>query len=578
MNEEKKLRLTVASSPHVASPIDTTNLMRDVLIALVPAMVMGVVFFGPRALVATIISVLACEFFEWGYRKLMHKSCAVKDLSAAVTGVLLAFVCAPTLPYWMLIIGDFFAIVVVKQLFGGLGKNFMNPALGGRAFLMLCYPVAMTTWVAPGIGTGAWADLLGGTKTMAGVDIVSSATPLSADFMHGGLLPDATILDAFVGNVGGCIGEISALALLLGGVYLIVRGVIRARIPVAYIATVAVLTFLLPLGGNDRLVWMTYQLFTGGLFLGAFFMATDYVTSPVTKKGEIIFGIGCGLLTVFIRYFGGYPEGVSYSILIMNCCVWLIDKVGKPGRYGVTKEMKLDRRGDRGRSCSDAGHQAGRSVDRGDCRVAAGIGELIAIRGLGSIHGSFALFDRQLLLFKGHGMVFRRLDGHNDLRRCGLAAAERDRSRAGLHRRQRDRAAAGRSVDRSWDRHDGCIGRLDRQHVAARRARERHGQGSSLRVVSIDLNGRSIGRDRSHAQLHSDLDAAERLRFSVLCHRRRDGGGANLQCLDRRAVNNADNIGMVTAERHVRHSSSVCVCDADPRRVADLQRGISRCD
>ena len=340
MNEEKKLRLTVASSPHVASPIDTTNLMRDVLIALVPAMVMGVVFFGPRALVATIISVLACEFFEWGYRKLMHKSCAVKDLSAAVTGVLLAFVCAPTLPYWMLIIGDFFAIVVVKQLFGGLGKNFMNPALGGRAFLMLCYPVAMTTWVAPGIGTGAWADLLGGTKTMAGVDIVSSATPLSADFMHGGLLPDATILDTFVGNVGGCIGEISALALLLGGVYLIVRGVIRARIPVAYIATVAVLTFLFPLGGNDRLVWMTYQLFTGGLFLGAFFMATDYVTSPVTKKGEIIFGIGCGLLTVFIRYFGGYPEGVSYSILIMNCCVWLIDKVGKPGRYGVTKEMK----------------------------------------------------------------------------------------------------------------------------------------------------------------------------------------------------------------------------------------------
>ena len=161
MNEEKKLRLTVASSPHVASPIDTTNLMRDVLIALVPAMVMGVVFFGPRALVATIISVLACEFFEWGYRKLMHKSCAVKDLSAAVTGVLLAFVCAPTLPYWMLIIGDFFAIVVVKQLFGGLGKNFMNPALGGRAFLMLCYPVAMTTWVppasAPAPGPTCWA-------------------------------------------------------------------------------------------------------------------------------------------------------------------------------------------------------------------------------------------------------------------------------------------------------------------------------------------------------------------------------------------------------------------------------------
>ena len=340
MNEEKKLNLTVASSPHVASPIDTQNLMRDVLIALVPALVMGVVFFGPRALVATIISVVACEFFEWAYRKIMKKSCANKDLSAAVTGVLLAFVCAPTLPYWMLIIGDFFAIVVVKQLFGGLGQNFLNPALAGRAFLMLCYPVAMTTWIVPGIGADKWANVLGNTTTMAGADIVTGATPLSVDFMHSGLLPDASLLDAFVGNVGGCIGEISALALLLGGVYLIARGVIRARIPVAYIATVAVLTFIFPKGDVDRLAWMLYQLFTGGLFLGAFFMATDYVTSPVTKKGEIIYGIGCGLLTVFIRYFGGYPEGVSYSILIMNCCVWLIDKVGKPNRYGVTKEMR----------------------------------------------------------------------------------------------------------------------------------------------------------------------------------------------------------------------------------------------
>ena len=159
-------------------------------------------------------------------------------------------------------------------------------------------------------------------------------------FVRTNVMGTTTLLDAFVGNVGGCIGEISALALLLGGVYLIARGVIRARIPVAYIATVAVLTFIFPKGDADRLAWMLYQLFTGGLFLGAFFMATDYVTSPVTKKGEIIYGIGCGLLTVFIRYFGGYPEGVSYSILIMNCCVWLIDKVGKPNRYGVTKEMR----------------------------------------------------------------------------------------------------------------------------------------------------------------------------------------------------------------------------------------------
>ncbi len=337
MNEEKKLRLTVASSPHVASPINTQNLMRDVLIALVPALCAAVFFFGPRALIATIISVAACEFFEWGYRKLMHKSNANGDLSAAVTGVLLAFVCPVTLPYWTLIIGDFFAIVVVKQLFGGLGKNFMNPALGGRAFLMLCYPVAMTTWAKA--GTGNWAPF-GMSVGQEYIDAFTGATPLSVDFMHGGLLPEASLLDAFVGNVGGCIGEVSALLLLVGGVYLIARGVIRARIPVAYIATVAVLTFLFPMGGNDRLTWMLYELCSGGLMLGAFFMATDYVTSPVTKKGEIIFGIGCGLLTVFIRYFGGYPEGVSYAILIMNCCVWLLDKVGKPARYGVTKEMR----------------------------------------------------------------------------------------------------------------------------------------------------------------------------------------------------------------------------------------------
>ena len=356
MNEEKNLRLTVASSPHVASPIDTQNLMRDVLIALVPAMVMGVVFFGPRALVATIISVVACEFFEWAYRKLMKKSCANKDLSAAVTGVLLAFVCAPTLPYWMLIIGDFFAIVVVKQLFGGLGQNFLNPALAGRAFLMLCYPVAMTTWIVPGIGADKWANVLGNTTTMAGADIVTGATPLSTDLMHSGLLPTlenfqagllpesitspTTLLDAFVGNVGGCIGEISALALLLGGVYLIARGVIRARIPVAYIATVAVLTFIFPKGDVDRLAWMLYQLFTGGLFLGAFFMATDYVTSPTTEKGKLVFGIGLGVITCLIRFFGTMNEGVSFAILLMNLLVPYIEVLTRQDLLGISKPKK----------------------------------------------------------------------------------------------------------------------------------------------------------------------------------------------------------------------------------------------
>ena len=330
MNEEKKLRLTVASSPHVASPIDTTNLMRDVLIALVPAMVMGVVFFGPRALVATIISVLACEFFEWGYRKLMHKSCAVKDLSAAVTGVLLAFVCAPTLPYWMLIIGDFFAIVVVKQLFGGLGKNFLNPALAARAALVACYTSQMTSWIDPASGK---APLFGGA------DVVTAATPLA--MMKGGVFAEVTaqysLSDMFIGNIGGSLGEISAMMLLIGGLYLIFRKVISWQTPVAYIATVAVVTFLFP-RGNDPMTFMLYNVLGGGLFLGAFFMATDYVTSPVTKKGQLIFGIGCGLITVFIRYFGSYPEGVCYSILVMNCCTWIIDKYTKPTRFGVDKK------------------------------------------------------------------------------------------------------------------------------------------------------------------------------------------------------------------------------------------------
>lgn len=330
MNE--KLRLSVASSPHASSPFGTRNLMMDVLIALVPALCIAVYFFGPRALVLTAISVAGCEFFEYAYRKLMKKSNSLGDLSAAITGVLLAFVCPVTLPYWVILIGDFFAIVVVKQLFGGLGKNFLNPALAARAFLMLCYPVSMTTWIKS--GTESWAGL-----GMSVSDAVTSATPLSVDFMHKSLLPGVSLTDMFVGNIGGCVGEVSALMLLIGGIYLIVRGVIRIRIPVSFIGTVAVLTFLFP-RGNGNLEWMLYSLFGGGLMLGAFFMATDYTTSPATPKGEVIFGIGCGLLTVFIRYFGGYPEGVSYAILIMNVCVWLIDKYSMPARFGVTAEMK----------------------------------------------------------------------------------------------------------------------------------------------------------------------------------------------------------------------------------------------
>lgn len=337
----EEYKLSVASSPHASSPVGTKNLMRDVLIALIPALAMGIYVFGPRALTMTLVSVVFCEIFEWLYCKIMHKPIPCGDLSAAITGVLLVFVCPVTLPYWTIIIGDAFAIIVVKQLFGGLGTNFLNPALGGRAFLMLCYPVPMTTWAAP--GKDNWVSIISSAKTMSGVDIVTGATPLSNDFMKHGILPDnASLADMFIGNIGGCIGEISAIALLIGGIYMLAKGVIRIRIPAAYILTVAVLTLIFSRAPEDvnAFTWMLYEIFGGGLFLGAFFMATDYVTSPNTPKGEVIFGIGAGLLVVFIRYFGGYPEGVCYSILIMNICVWLIDKATLPHRFGVSAEMR----------------------------------------------------------------------------------------------------------------------------------------------------------------------------------------------------------------------------------------------
>ena len=336
----EQYKLSVASSPHASSPVGTKNLMRDVLIALVPALVMGVWVFGPRALTMTLVSVLFCEIFEFGYCKLMHKPIPCGDLSAAITGVLLVFVCPVTIPYWMVIIGDFFAIVIVKQLFGGLGTNFLNPALAGRAFLMLSYPVPMTTWVAP--GKANWVSM-----GSVGADIPPAPTPLSVGFMKSSILPqingaDVSLADKFIGNIGGCVGEVSAIALLIGGIYMIAKGVIRIRIPAAYILTVAVLTLVFSRApeGVSSVTWMLYEIFGGGLFLGAFFMATDYVTSPNTPKGEIIFGVGAGLLVVFIRYFGGYPEGVCYSILVMNICVWLIDKYTMPKRFGVTAEMR----------------------------------------------------------------------------------------------------------------------------------------------------------------------------------------------------------------------------------------------
>ena len=322
--------LTISSSPHVHSPVTTQTIMRDVLIALTPALLGSVYFFGIRALLVTLVSAAAAVFFEWAWCKLSKCNCKVYDLSAVVTGVLLAFVCPPTIPYWMIILGDLFAIILVKMLFGGIGKNIVNPALAGRAF-MFSWPVAMSTWVKVGLENAA--------PVIGSADIVTAATPLAA--MHQGQLPEATILDMFLGNVGGCIGETSAVLLLIGFVYLVARKVIKVTIPVSYIGTVAVLAFLFPMG-NDRIVWTAAQLFGGGLMLGAIFMATDYVTSPLTNLGQIVYGVGCGVLTIMIRYFGGYNEGVSYAILIMNCCVVLLDRIGRPTKYGAPPKQKKE--------------------------------------------------------------------------------------------------------------------------------------------------------------------------------------------------------------------------------------------
>ena len=238
-------------------------------------------------------------------------------------GLLLSMVCPPELPVWMLVVGNFFAIFVVKQLYGGLGKNFLNPALAARAALVACYASAMTSWSKVDAATGATPMAL---LKAGDMEALTAAYPIK---------------DMAIGFISGSAGEVSALMLLIGGVYLIVRKVISWQTPVAYIATVAVVTFLFP-RGNDPMTFMLYNVLGGGLFLGAFFMATDYVTSPVTKKGQLIFGLGCGLITVFIRYFGSYPEGVCYSILIMNCCTWIIDKYTKPTRFGVDKKAKKE--------------------------------------------------------------------------------------------------------------------------------------------------------------------------------------------------------------------------------------------
>ena len=327
-------KFIVTSSPHYRSDESIRSVMGDVIIALLPALAVGVVFFGFRVLTLAAVSVGACIAFESLFNIIRKKKNTASDFSCVVTGLLLVLCLPVTAPYWMVVVGDFFAIVVVKMLFGGIGKNFFNPALAARAFLF-SWPAIMTKFVAP--FKSSVIPVFGAVPEEV-VDAVSSATPLT--FLKTGTLPDVSVADLFFGNVGGCIGEVSAAALLLGGFYLLFRKIITWHIPVCYIGTVALVTFIFPAsGGFFNLDFMLAELLSGGLLLGAFFMATDYTTSPITSKGRIIYGIGCGLLTVFLRYFGGYPEGVSYAILLMNVFAFALDKIARPRRYGAGGEI-----------------------------------------------------------------------------------------------------------------------------------------------------------------------------------------------------------------------------------------------
>ena len=308
------MNLTAQSSPHIRGDFKTSRLMLDVVVALLPALAVGTWILGFRALAVTAVSMVSAVGAEWLYCKVTGKQNTLRDCSALVTGMLLALTLPASVPFGIVVLGSVFAIVFAKCMCGGLGQNIFNPALAARAFLMLLFPAALTHYET--------------------IDGFSSATPLHRMVMP--TLPDNSLLDMFLGRIPGSIGELSALALLLGGVFLVARKVISPKIPLAYLGSVAVLTFVFSKTGNP-ISWMLYSLLGGGVMLGAIFMATDYATSPVTPMGQILYGIGCGALTVFFRYYGLFPEGVTYAILLMNLATWGIDRITAPRRFGTKK-------------------------------------------------------------------------------------------------------------------------------------------------------------------------------------------------------------------------------------------------
>lgn len=321
-------RLLVTSSPHFRCGTTTAEIMQDVLIALVPAAIISIVYFGWRSAMLIAVCLISCVLFEWLSRKVMKRKNTISDYSACVTGLLLALNLPPTLNPIYAVFGSAVAIIVVKQMFGGIGMNFANPAIAARIVLMTSFPTAMSTWARPFFYLNSVEEL----------DGITTATPLAIGFEGAGT--QFTALELLFGHQGGCLGETCAVALILGGLYLILRGVIKPTIPVCYIGTVAVLSFLygLTMGFPEALDYTVYQLLSGGLMLGAIFMATDYSTSPINDKGKIIYAVGCGLFTVLIRTFSNLPEGVSFSILLMNILVPHIEKLTTSKPFGEEKE------------------------------------------------------------------------------------------------------------------------------------------------------------------------------------------------------------------------------------------------
>lgn len=330
---DKKI-LNVSASPHIRAKHTTTGIMLDVIIALIPSLVASVFIFGFRVLTVTAVSVFSCIFFEYLSRKVMKRHNTISDLSAVVTGILLAFNLPVDIPLAMVVIGSAVAIIVVKQFFGGIGQNFVNPALVGRIVLMSSFPVAMSKYAVP----LAWKS---------GVDTISSASPLSvlsslsnasnfSSVVAEGKLPSLT--NMLLGLRQGSIGEVCAIALLMGFVYLLVRRVIKPTIPLCFVGTVAVIMLI---ASKGNLTFTAYEILSGGLLLGAIFMATDYTTSPVNLKGQIIFAVGCGIITSVIRLFCSLPEGVSFSIIIMNILVPNIERLTTSKPFGTVKEKKV---------------------------------------------------------------------------------------------------------------------------------------------------------------------------------------------------------------------------------------------